>query len=62
MISSMCEKRFIDVEETNASSIFSEMNMHICMRNVSLSVDEASEVLKSNTLTFVILLSLILTQ
>ena len=39
-ISSMCEERFIDVEETNASWMFSEMNLHRRMRNASLSVDE----------------------
>ena len=58
----MCEEHFIDVEETNASAMFREMNLHRCMRNASLSVDEASEILKSSTLTFVILLSLILTN
>ena len=51
----MCQKDIL-------LSMFSEMNLHRSMRNASLSVDEASEILKSSTLTFVILLSLILTN
>ena len=44
-ISSMCEELFIDVEETRASWMFSEMNCTY----VSFSVYEASEILKSNS-------------
>ena len=44
-ISSMCEELLIDVEETRASWMFSEMNCTY----VSLSGNEANEILKSNS-------------